>query len=89
MCIRDSGSPDELVEDMDMEEWTQISTCLGYLMYALGRKDWMVDYMMYEKEIEDMIEDGYKAMEKNRMKSKLRVIHGGKADAEAEDAPGS
>lgn len=83
------GSPDELVEDMDMEEWTQISTCLGYLMYALGRKDWMVDYMMYEKEIEDMIEDGFKEMEKNRMKSKLRVIDGGKADAEAEDAPGS
>ena len=26
------GSPDELVEDMDMEEWTNVSTCLGYLM---------------------------------------------------------
>ena len=37
------GSPDEMVEDMDLEEWTQVSTCLGYLMYALNRKDWMVD----------------------------------------------
>ena len=81
------GSPDEMVEDMDMEEWTQISTCLGYLMYALGRKDWMTDYMVYEKELESLIDEGFKEMEKNRMRAKLRVIVGGKTTAEAEDAP--
>lgn len=83
------GSPDEMVEDMDMEEWTQISTCLGYLMYALGRKDWMTDYMVYEKELESLIDEGFKEMEKNRMRAKLRVIVGGKTTAEAEDAPTS
>lgn len=79
------GSPDEAVEDMDMEEWAQASTCLGFLMYALNRKDWMVDYMMYEKELEGLIEEGFKEMEKNRMRSKLRVIVGGKTAAEVED----
>ncbi len=79
------GSPDETVEDISIEEWTQVSTCLGYLMYALNRKDWMVDYMMYEKELENLIEEGFKEMEQNRMRAKLRVIVGGKTDAEVED----
>ena len=79
------GSPDEMVEDMDPEEWAQASTCLGYLMYALNRNDWMLDYMRYEKELESMIEEGFKEMEKNRMRSKLRVIVGGKTTAEEEN----
>ena len=45
----------------------------------------MLDYMMYEKELENLIEEGFKEMEKNRVRSKLRVIDGGKTDAEVED----
>ena len=41
--------------------------------------------MMYERELEGMIEEGFKEMEKNRVRSTLRVIDGGKPDAEAED----
>jgi len=81
------GSPDDMVEDMDIEEWTQVSTCLGYLMYALNRKDWMIDYMRYERELEDMIQEGFKEMERNRVRSRLRVIDGGKSDAETEEGP--
>ena len=79
------GAPDKDVEDMSLEEWGQVSTLLGYLMYALGRKDWMVDYMMYERELEGMIEEGFKEIERNRVRSTLRVIDGRKPDADAED----
>ena len=79
------GSPDDLVEDMNIEEWTQVSSCLSFLMYALNRKDWMLDYMRYESELEGLIEEGFQEMERNRMRSKLRVIDGGKTDADAEN----
>ena len=78
------GSPDDLVEDMNIEEWTQVSSCLSFLMYALNRKDWMLDYMRYESELEGLISEGFQEMERNRMRSKLRVIDGGKTDADAE-----
>ena len=77
-------SPDDTAGEIDIEEWTQVSTCLSYLMYALNRKDWMIDYMQYETELEGLIEAGFQDMERNRARSKLRVIDGGKTDADAE-----
>ena len=61
-----------------------MSTCLTFLMYSLGRKDWMLEYMSYEKELEGIIEDGFKDIERNRVRNSLRVIVGGKTDAEEE-----
>lgn len=78
------GSPDDLAKDMNIEEWTQVSSCLSFLMYALNRKDWMIEYMRYETELEGQIEESFQEMERNRMRSKLRVIDGGKTDADAE-----
>lgn len=77
-------SPDDTAGEIDIEEWTQVSTCLSFLMYALNRKDWMVDFMRYESELEGLIEESFEEMERNRMRSKLRVIDGGKADTDAE-----
>lgn len=83
------GSPDESIEDMDIEEWTQVSTCLSYLMYALGREDWMVEYMRYEKDLEGLIEQSFKEIERERMRSKLTVIKGGLDETVSEGEVGS
>jgi len=79
------GDPKDMPSDMNVEEWVQINTCLSYLMYALEKKDWMLEYMTYEKQLEDMITEGFKDMERNRVRSRLRVIEGGKSDSKTED----
>ena len=81
------GNPAEHPDELNLEEWSQVSSCLGYLMFALNRKDWMAEYITYEKELESMLEEGFKEMEHSRMRAHLRVIDGGKTDADAETDP--
>jgi len=80
------GNPTDSDEELDIEEWSQVSSCLGYLMFALNKKDWMLEYVTYEKELETVLESGLQEMERSRMRAHLRVIDGGKTDADAEPA---
>lgn len=77
--------PPELDDDPDsVQDWTDATGLLSFVMYALDREDWMAEYIGYEVAMKDAILDAIDKAHYKEKRSMFKVIEGG-----ASDTPGS
>ena len=70
----------------EVQDWSDATGLLGFVMYALDREDWMAEYIEFEVAMNDAIMEAIDKAHYKDMRSKFRVIEGGAGNA-APEAP--
>ena len=69
----------------DLQDWTDATGLLSFVMYALDREDWMAEYISYEVAMKDAIIDAIDKAHYNDVRSKFTVIEGGASSNDSGD----
>ena len=76
--------PDITAPTEDVQDWSDATGLLSFLMYALDREDWMSEFIEYEVAMKDAIIDAIDKAHYQDVRSKFRVIEGGASNTTPE-----
>jgi len=78
--------PDDTVDPEEVQDWTDATGLLSFVMYALDREDWMAEFITYEIAMKDAIMDAIDKAHYDDVRSKFTVIEGGASTVDNGDA---